>query len=81
MSYIYILECADGTLYTGWTNDLNSRVNAHNSGIGAKYTKCRLPVKLVYSQVLENKSLALKREIEIKKMTRLQKFDLMLNNI
>ena len=48
INYVYILECSDNTLYTGWTTDLKKRISAHNSGKGAKYTKSRLPVKLVY---------------------------------
>lgn len=67
---VYILECADGTLYTGWTNDIEKRVQAHQSGKGAKYTKVRLPVKLVYVEVCEDKSSGMKREYEIKKMKR-----------
>ncbi|MBO4784943.1 MAG: GIY-YIG nuclease family protein, partial [Lachnospiraceae bacterium] len=53
--YIYILECADNTLYTGYTNDLENRLKAHNEGKGAKYTKSRLPVKLVYSETFDDK--------------------------
>ena len=53
MNYTYILRCRDGTLYTGWTNDIEKRVKAHNEGKGAKYTKARLPVKLVYSEEFE----------------------------
>lgn len=67
---VYILECADGTLYTGWTNDIEKRVQAHQAGKGAKYTKVRLPVKLVYVEVCEDKSSGMKREYEIKKMKR-----------
>ena len=68
-----MLKCADGSLYTGYTNDLQKRVGVHNSGRGAKYTKSRLPVRLVYSEEHESKSSALKREAEIKKLTRAQK--------
>ena len=67
---VYILECNDGTLYTGWTNDIDKRFKAHNDGEGAKYTKGRRPLKLVYLEELETKSEALKRENEIKKMTK-----------
>ena len=67
---VYILECNDGTLYTGWTNDIDKRFKAHNDGKGAKYTKRRRPLKLVYLEELETKSEALKRENEIKKMTK-----------
>ncbi|MDD6186762.1 MAG: GIY-YIG nuclease family protein [Oscillospiraceae bacterium] len=73
MYYVYMLKCADGSLYTGYTNDLQKRVGVHNSGRGAKYTKSRLPVRLVYSEEHESKSSALKREAEIKKLTRSQK--------
>ena len=52
MNYTYIVECGDGSLYTGWTNNLEKRIQAHNAGKGAKYTKSRLPVKLVYSETL-----------------------------
>ena len=67
---VYILECNDGTLYTGWTNDIDKRFKAHNDGKGAKYTKGRRPLKLVYLEELETKSDALKRENKIKKMTK-----------
>ena len=67
---VYILECNDGTLYTGWTNDIDKRFKAHKDGKGAKYTKGRRPLKLVYLEELETKSEALKRENEIKKMTK-----------
>lgn len=70
MCYIYILKCSDNTLYTGWTTDLAKRLRCHNSGKGAKYTRCRLPVEIVYSEELEDKSSALKRECEIKKLSR-----------
>lgn len=79
MCYVYILECSDKTLYTGWTNDINKRIECHNSGKGAKYTRGRLPVKLVYFELLDNKSLALKREIEIKKLSKKDKL-LLINN-
>ena len=70
---VYILECNDGTLYTGWTNDIDKRFKAHNDGKGAKYTKGRRPLKLVYLEELETKSEALKRENEIKKMKKNKK--------
>ena len=73
MYYVYMLKCADGSLYTRYTNDLQKRVDVHNSGKGAKYTKSRLPVRLVYSEEYQSKSSALKREAEIKKLTRAQK--------
>ena len=74
--YVYILTCADSTLYTGITNDLESRIAAHNSGKGAKFTRSRIPVVLTYQELCENKSAALRREIEIKKMTREEKLHL-----
>ena len=72
-AYAYIVECADGTLYSGWTNDLEKRVAAHNAGQGAKYTRSRLPVKLRYYEEFEDKNEALRRECALKKMTRAQK--------
>jgi putative endonuclease len=64
--FFYILRCADDSFYCGITNDLKDRLNEHNSGKGAKYTKTRLPVKLIYFEKLPNKSSACKREIEVK---------------
>lgn len=76
MNYVYILRCSDQTLYTGWTNDLKKRVETHNSGNGAKYTKNRRPVTLVYYETYENKIDAMKREYEIKQLSRAQKLEL-----
>jgi len=76
-NYIYIIQCADDTLYTGWTTDLESRIEAHNSGAGAKYTRGRGPVRLLYSETFETKGEALKREKQIQKMTRAKKMKLM----
>ena len=73
MYYVYLLACRGGSLYCGYTNDLEKRICAHNSGRGAKYTKSRLPVKLVYSEAFCEKTDALKRECAIKKMTKQQK--------
>lgn len=73
MYYVYILQCADGTLYTGSTNDPQRRLKVHNSGEGAKYTRSRLPVKLVYQEEQESWNAALRREAAIKKLTRAQK--------
>ena len=70
MNYTYIVKCADSTLYTGWTNDLDKRIKAHNSGKGAKYTKTRRPVKLVYYEEYETKNEAMSREYAIKHLTR-----------
>ncbi|WP_027089205.1 GIY-YIG nuclease family protein [Thomasclavelia saccharogumia] len=75
-NYVYIIKCADNTYYTGWTTNIEKRIIVHNSGKGAKYTKSRRPVNLVYFEELENKSLALKREHAIKQLTRKQKEDL-----
>lgn len=71
--YVYILRCADGTLYCGYTTDLQKRVATHNRGVGAKYTRSRLPVTVVYSESFPTKSEALKREWAIKHLTREQK--------
>lgn len=75
-NYAYIVECSDGTLYTGYTNNLEKRINAHNSGKGAKYTRPRLPVKLVYFEELDTKETAQSREWHIKQLTRAQKLEL-----
>nr|WP_263314364.1 GIY-YIG nuclease family protein [Mammaliicoccus sp. Marseille-Q6498] len=74
--YTYILECKDETLYTGYTTDLERRLKVHNEGKGAKYTKVRLPVKLVYHEEFDNKSDALKREYGLKQLSRKQKLTL-----
>lgn len=76
MNYVYLVRCRDGSLYTGWTTDLKKRIDAHNAGSGAKYTKSRRPVELVYFETFESKSDALKREAAIKKLTREQKLGL-----
>jgi len=76
MNYVYIVKCADGTLYTGWTTDVEKRIKAHNEKRGAKYTKSRLPVELFYREECESKSEAMKREARIKKLTRWQKLQL-----
>jgi putative endonuclease len=73
MNYTYILKCHDGTLYTGWTNDIEKRIKAHNEGRGAKYTKCRRPVELVYYEEFETKEEAMKREYAIKHLRRREK--------
>ena len=74
--YVYLLRCADGTLYTGYTDDPVRRTKAHNAGKGAKYTRARLPVELVYQEACADKSAALRREYEIKQLTRVQKLKL-----
>ncbi len=78
MSYfVYILECSDGSLYTGITTDMPKRLDEHNTkATGAKYTKARRPVKLIYKESSENRSTASKREYAIKKLTRLKKLQL-----
>lgn len=78
-AYTYILECADGTLYTGWTNHLEERVKCHNAGKGAKYTRSRLPVRLVYYEMFATKQEALKREYAIKQLSRKDKLRLIAN--
>ncbi len=71
--FVYMVECSDGSLYTGWTTDVEERIKTHNEGTGAKYTRSRLPVKLVYFEEVDGRSAALKREAAIKKLTRIQK--------
>jgi len=71
--YLYIIECSDGSLYTGWTNNLSKRMEAHNSGKGAKYTRSRRPVLLKYVKKCQGLSEALKMECRIKKLNRGQK--------
>lgn len=80
MNYTYILECADGTLYTGWTSDLQKRIDTHNAGNGAKYTRSRLPVRLVYFEAHTEKQEAMRRECQIKRMTRAEKLALIQKN-
>lgn len=75
-NYTYLLRCADGSLYCGWTNHLKARVEAHNSGKGAKYTKSRRPVQLVYYEVFGTKQEAMRREWALKQLTRKEKLDL-----
>ena len=73
LNYTYILECKDGTYYTGWTNNLEKRLKDHNEGRGAKYTKARLPVSLIYHEKFQTKEEAMRREYAIKHMTRSEK--------
>lgn len=75
-NYTYIVECSDGKLYTGWTNCIEKRLVQHNSGRGAKFTRCRIPVQLRYLEISETKSDAMKREAQIKQMSRSQKVKL-----
>lgn len=74
--YIYILKCQDGTFYTGSTNDVEKRVAVHNAGKGAKYTRGRLPVKLLYTESFATKGEALKREVALKRLSREEKIKL-----
>lgn len=76
MNYAYIVKCSDDTLYTGWTNNLEKRIEAHNSKKGAKYTKTRIPVTLEYYETFGSKEEAMSREFMIKKLTRKQKEEL-----
>lgn len=78
-SYVYVLRCGDGSLYTGWTNNLEQRLAAHKNGKGAKYTKGRTPIELVYFEELPDKSSALKRENELKKLKKQEKEELILS--
>ncbi len=79
MNYTYILECKDGTYYTGWTNNLEKRLKDHNDGKGAKYTKARRPVVLIYHEMFKTKEEAMRREYAIKHMTRKEKEELIKN--
>lgn len=76
MNYVYIVECSDGTLYTGWTNNLDKRIEQHCNGTGAKYTRGRGPVTLVYHEEFNDKRDAMRREYEIKKYSRINKLKL-----
>lgn len=76
MNYTYIVKCSDGTFYTGWTNNLEKRMEAHNAGSGAKYTKPRRPVELVYYEMFQTKEEAMRREYEIKQLSRKEKLEL-----
>jgi putative endonuclease len=76
-AYIYMLRCADNTFYIGWTFDPQARLATHNAAKGAKYTRARLPVTLVYTEQLPNESAARKREVALKRLTRAQKLKLL----
>ena len=78
MNYTYLLRCSDDTLYCGWTNDLEKRLTNHNAGKGAKYTKTRTPVTLVYYETFDTKEEAMRREVAIKKLPRKEKLKLIL---
>ena len=73
LNYVYMIECSDGTYYTGWTTHLKERVQSHNGGNGAKYTRSRRPVHLVYYEICTSRSEALKREYEVKHLSRTEK--------
>ncbi len=75
-NYTYILKCSDSSLYIGWTNNLAKRLAAHNSGCGAKYTKSRRPVELIYFETFDSKEEAMRREYALKQLTRQQKLAL-----
>lgn len=79
MNYVYLLRCADDSLYCGWTTDLRKRLIAHNSGKGAKYTRSRLPAELVYYEEYQDRHEALSREWHIKQLSRAEK-DALINN-
>ena len=77
LHYIYVVECSDGSLYTGYTTDVQRRLEEHNAGEGAKYTRGRLPVKLRYQEKFKSRSLAQKREYQIKQLPRTKKEELL----
>lgn len=78
MNYAYLVRCSDNSLYAGWTNDIEKRLQSHNAGTGAKYTRARLPVTLAYLETFDTKSEAMKREAALKKLTHQQKEQLAL---
>ena len=73
MAFTYILECSDGTFYTGWTVDLEKRLQSHNAGKGSKYTRARLPVRLAHQESFSSRKEAMQREYEIKQLSRKEK--------
>lgn len=75
-AFVYIVRCSDGTLYTGWTNNTDKRIADHNFGVGAKYTRGRTPVELLYKEEYGTKEEALAREVFIKTLSRKAKFEL-----
>ena len=79
MNYTYILKCSDGSFYTGWTNDIEKRVTDHNEGRGAKYTRGRTPVELVYYETFQTKEEAMRREYAIKHLSKIEKEKLIKN--
>ncbi len=79
MFWVYMLECADGSLYTGWTPDLENRVRQHNAGRGSKYVRSRLPAQLRYSESYDTRAEAMRREYAMKKLSRSEKLALIAN--
>lgn len=79
--YFYVLECRDGSLYAGYTNNLTRRINMHNEGKGAKYTRGRGPVKLVHSQIFDNQREAMRAEYDFKQLSRQKKIDYINNTV
>ena len=79
MNYVYMLRCRDGSLYTGWTNDQEKRLKAHNSGTASKYPRTRLPAEPIYFEEWESKEAAMSREWHIKQLTRDEKLKLIEN--
>lgn len=79
-AFVYLLRCADGTIYTGWTYNIAQRFQAHQAGRGARYTRTRLPVELLYHERLPSRRAAMKREVEIKKWNRVRKLALAKRN-
>ena len=79
MNYTYLVSCRYGSLYCGWTNHLDERIKAHNDGKGAKYTRCRRPVELVYYETFDTKEEAMRREHAVKRLSRKQKMMLIEN--
>ena len=75
-AWVYVLRCADGTLYTGWTNDLDRRLGRHQAGSASRYTASRRPVVLAWSRELEDRSAAMREEARIKRLSRAEKLDL-----
>ena len=80
INYTYIVECSDGTYYTGWTTDIRKRITVHNAKKGAKYTRARTPVKLVYLEQSDTKQQAMRREAQIKRLSRYEKEQLIKNS-
>jgi putative endonuclease len=77
MWYLYVLKCADGSLYTGVTNNIEKRMGDHKNGVGSKYVRSRLPFELLYQEEFESKQEAMKREFAVKKLSRKQKLELL----